>query len=131
MVGDLILEVNGQDIRKLAYSDVAFLLKTLPQGKVNIKIGRFKTSSVSFSFTNNSGMNSVINLSSSASSQQGSKQPSRRNSITAVQTSSITAENETIVSNTSSINVVAKEENSGNSSSSGSKFSTFKPCLKK
>ena len=44
MVGDLLLEVNGNDIRKSPYNDVAFLLKTLPQGKVNIKIGRFKTS---------------------------------------------------------------------------------------
>ncbi|RNA29355.1 multiple PDZ domain isoform X3 [Brachionus plicatilis] len=43
-VGDLILEVNDQDIRKSAYNDVAFLLKTLPQGKVTLKIGRFKTS---------------------------------------------------------------------------------------
>jgi C-terminal processing protease CtpA/Prc len=44
MVGDLILEVNGQDIRKSSYNNAAFLLKTLPQGKVNLKIGRLKLS---------------------------------------------------------------------------------------
>lgn len=43
-MGDLILEVNNQDIRKSNYNDAAFLLKTLPQGKVDLKIGRFKVS---------------------------------------------------------------------------------------
>ena len=65
MVGDLLLEVNGTDIRRSAYNDVAFLLKTLPQGKVNLKIGRFKTSA---------------NVSAS-NSATGSKATSRRNSI--------------------------------------------------
>ncbi|CAF0710871.1 unnamed protein product [Brachionus calyciflorus] len=67
-IGDLILEVNGQDIRKSAYNDVAFLLKTLPQGKVTLKIGRFKTSA------NASNSNSVC------ASLNGSKTTSRRNS---------------------------------------------------
>ena len=44
MVGDLILEVQGQDIRKSSYNNVAFLLKTLAPGKVNLKIGRLKLS---------------------------------------------------------------------------------------
>lgn len=74
MIGDLILEVNGQDIRKSPYNDVAFLLKTLPQGKVNLKIGRFKTSA------NVSASNSA-NVSTNTSAND-SKQTSRRNSIT-------------------------------------------------
>jgi hypothetical protein len=65
MVGDLILEVNGQDIRKSSYNNVAFLLKTLPQGKVNLKIGRLKLSA----------SNSIQN------SQNTSKQGSRRGSF--------------------------------------------------
>lgn len=70
MIGDLILEVNGRDIRKSAYNDVAFLLKTLPQGKVTLKIGRFKTSAnVSASNSGNASTNT-------------SKSTSRRNSIT-------------------------------------------------
>lgn len=64
MIGDLILEVNNQDIRKAAYNDVAFLLKTLAPGKVVLKIGRFKTSA------------------SQTSSGTGSKTTSRRNSTT-------------------------------------------------
>jgi C-terminal processing protease CtpA/Prc len=74
MIGDLILEVNGQDIRKSPYNDVAFLLKTLPQGKVILKIGRFKTSA------NVSASNSA-NVSTNTSAND-SKQTSRRNSIT-------------------------------------------------
>jgi len=73
MVGDLILEVNGQDIRKSSYNNVAFLLKTLPQGKVNLKIGRLKLS------TNNSNNNN--NISSNQNSQNTSKQGSRRGSF--------------------------------------------------
>jgi len=70
MVGDLILEVNSKDIRKSAYNDVAFLLKTLPQGKVTLKIGRLKTSaSASLSNSTNQSANT-------------SKTTSRRNSIT-------------------------------------------------
>ncbi|CAF0749667.1 unnamed protein product, partial [Didymodactylos carnosus] len=45
MSGDLILEVNGQDLRKSPYEHVAYTLKTLPHGKVTIKIGRLKASS--------------------------------------------------------------------------------------
>ena len=74
MVGDLILEVNGQDIRKSSYNNVAFLLKTLPQGKVNLKIGRLKLS------TNNSNNNNN-NISSNQNSQNTSKQGSRRGSF--------------------------------------------------
>jgi C-terminal processing protease CtpA/Prc len=70
MVGDLILEVNSKDIRKSAYNDVAFLLKTLPQGKVSLKIGRLKTSA-SASISN-----------STSQSANTSKTTSRRNSIT-------------------------------------------------
>ena len=66
MVGDLLLEVNGQDIRMSPYNDVAFLLKTLPQGKVSLKIGRFKTSACQ----------------SQSSSANTSNKTSRRNSIT-------------------------------------------------
>ncbi|CAF4656488.1 unnamed protein product [Rotaria sp. Silwood1] len=44
MSGDLILEVNGQDLRTAAYEHVAYTLKTLPHGRVNIKIGRLKPS---------------------------------------------------------------------------------------
>ncbi|UJR25101.1 hypothetical protein I4U23_006461 [Adineta vaga] len=44
MSGDLILEVNGQDLRTAAYEHVAYTLKTLPHGRVNIKIGRLKAS---------------------------------------------------------------------------------------
>ena len=44
MIGDLILEVNEQDIRKAPYNQVAFILKTLaPQTKVTLKIGRLKS----------------------------------------------------------------------------------------
>jgi C-terminal processing protease CtpA/Prc len=72
MIGDLILEVNGKDIRKSAYNDVAFLLKTLQPGKVSLKIGRFKST---FSL---SGSNSANQ------STSNSKTTSRRNSITEV-----------------------------------------------
>jgi InaD-like protein len=44
MSGDLILEVNGQDLRTAAYDHVTYTLKTLPHGRVNIKIGRLKPS---------------------------------------------------------------------------------------
>lgn len=72
MIGDLILEVNGQDIRRSAYSDVAFLLKTLPQGKVSLKVGRFKTSA---------GASAASSVSTSANvSASASKTTSRRNS---------------------------------------------------
>ena len=71
MIGDLILEVNGQDIRKSSYSDVAFLLKTLPQGKVVLKVGRFKTSA-----------NVSLSNSSCVSPAVGSTKTSRRGSIT-------------------------------------------------
>jgi hypothetical protein len=70
MIGDLILEVNGKDIRKSAYNDVAFLLKTLQPGKVSLKIGRFK-STFSMSGTNSSNQ-----------STSNSKTTSRKNSIT-------------------------------------------------
>ena len=70
MIGDLILEVNAKDIRKAPYNDVAFLLKTLQQGKVNLKIGRFKTSA------------NVSNSNSTNTSANGSKTTSRRNSFT-------------------------------------------------
>jgi hypothetical protein len=73
MIGDLILEVNGTDIRKSQYNDVAFLLKTLPQGKVSLKIGRFRTSAT------NSATNSAIQ------SAVSSKTTSRRNSVTQLQ----------------------------------------------
>jgi hypothetical protein len=73
MIGDLILEVNNTDIRKSQYNDVAFLLKTLPQGKVNLKIGRFKTSA-SNSATNSANQSNV-----------SSKTTSRRNSATLAQ----------------------------------------------
>lgn len=46
MIGDLILEVNNKDIRGSSYNNVAFLLKTLPPGKVNLKIGRLKLSTI-------------------------------------------------------------------------------------
>lgn len=73
MIGDLILEVNNQDIRKAAYNDVAFLLKTLAPGKISLKIGRFKTSASQ----------------SQTSSGAGSKTASRRNSTTQQQSSTI------------------------------------------
>ena len=73
MIGDLILEVNNQDIRKAAYNDVAFLLKTLAPGKISLKIGRFKTSASQ----------------SQTSSGTGSKTASRRNSTTQQQASTI------------------------------------------
>jgi hypothetical protein len=73
MIGDLILEVNGTDIRKSQYNDVAFLLKTLPQGKVSLKIGRFRTSAT------NSASNSANQ------SAVSSKTTSRRNSATQLQ----------------------------------------------
>ncbi len=65
MIGDLLLEVNGSDIRKSNYNDIAFLLKTLPQGKVNLKIGRYRTSA------SQSQTNSLNN----------SSKTSRRNSV--------------------------------------------------
>ncbi|CAF1198688.1 unnamed protein product [Adineta steineri] len=55
MSGDLILEVNGQDLRNAAYEHVAYTLKTLPHGKVNIKIGRLKASSQSQNRPNSVG----------------------------------------------------------------------------
>ncbi|CAF2616811.1 unnamed protein product [Rotaria sp. Silwood2] len=42
MSGDLILEVNGKDLRTAAYEQVAYTLKTLPHSRVYIKIGRLK-----------------------------------------------------------------------------------------
>jgi len=42
MSGDLIVEVNGKDLRTAAYEQVAYTLKTLPHGRVEIKIGRLK-----------------------------------------------------------------------------------------
>ncbi|CAF3059816.1 unnamed protein product [Rotaria socialis] len=42
MSGDLILEVNEKDLRLAAYEQVAYTLKTLPHGRVYIKIGRLK-----------------------------------------------------------------------------------------
>ncbi|KAL7670580.1 hypothetical protein ACOME3_005516 [Neoechinorhynchus agilis] len=42
--GDVLLEVNGRKISKLAYDDIVYLLKTLPYGKVNLNIGRLKPS---------------------------------------------------------------------------------------
>ncbi|UJR23757.1 hypothetical protein I4U23_026734 [Adineta vaga] len=42
MSGDLILEVNGKDLRTAAYEQVAFTLKTLPHERVYIKVGRLK-----------------------------------------------------------------------------------------
>ncbi|CAF0743296.1 unnamed protein product [Rotaria sordida] len=44
MSGDLILEVNGKDLRSAAYEQVAYTLKTLPHARVYIKIGRLKAS---------------------------------------------------------------------------------------
>jgi hypothetical protein len=78
MIGDLILEVNNHDIRKSSYSDVAFLLKTLPQGKVNLKVGRFKTSA------NASASNSANGSSCVSPTQVGSTKTSRRNSSTQI-----------------------------------------------
>jgi hypothetical protein len=49
MSGDLILDVNGQDLRTAAYEHVAYTLKTLPHGRVTIKIGRLKASQNSVS----------------------------------------------------------------------------------
>ncbi|CAF1185501.1 unnamed protein product, partial [Adineta ricciae] len=42
MSGDLILEVNGKDLRTAAYEQVAYTLKTLPHERVFIKVGRLK-----------------------------------------------------------------------------------------
>ena len=126
MVGDLILEVNGQDIRKMAYNDVAFLLKTLPQGKVSIKVGRFRTSA------SNSGAASVAQLSAAASGQ-GSNQTSRRSSITnqtlatttATSTSTTTVlASDALVGEDVGVENVAADKNQN-------KLTTFKPCLKK
>ena len=61
MPGDLILEVNGQDLRRAEYSRVAHTLKvrnvspeidspsffssqTLPHARIHIKLGRLKVS---------------------------------------------------------------------------------------
>ena len=74
MIGDLILEVNSHDIRRSPYNEVAFLLKTLPQGKVNLKIGRFKTSA------------NVSNSNSANASANASKISSRRNSLSGAAT---------------------------------------------
>ncbi len=65
MIGDLLLEVNGTDMRKSNYNDIAFLLKTLPQGKVHIKIGRYRTSASQ----------------SQSNSLNSSSKTSRRNSV--------------------------------------------------
>jgi C-terminal processing protease CtpA/Prc len=78
MIGDLILEVNNQDIRKSSYSDVAFLLKTLPQGKVNLKVGRFKTSA-NVSASNSGNASSCV-----SPTQVSSNKTSRRNSSTQI-----------------------------------------------
>jgi C-terminal processing protease CtpA/Prc len=44
MVGDVLLEVNGLNIRSSPYNSVAYLLKTLPaQSKVQLKVGRFRS----------------------------------------------------------------------------------------
>lgn len=66
MVGDLILEVNGQDIRRSSYNNVAFLLKTLPPGKVCLKIGRLKLSTITNS-------QNSFNISKQASRRESSK----------------------------------------------------------
>ena len=79
MIGDLILEVNNQDIKRSPYNEVAFLLKTLPQGKVNLKIGRFKTSA--------------------NSSKNGSKITSRKNSFTKTDLSKQQTTNSILTSN--------------------------------
>ncbi|KAL1129913.1 hypothetical protein AAG570_012857 [Ranatra chinensis] len=42
MKGDQILEVNGQDLRKMSHDEAAAVLKTTA-GRVNMKLGRFKT----------------------------------------------------------------------------------------
>jgi len=42
MSGDLILEVNGKDLRTATYEHIAYTLKTLPHDRVYIKIGRLK-----------------------------------------------------------------------------------------
>jgi C-terminal processing protease CtpA/Prc len=119
MVGDLILDVNGQDIRKMAYNDVAFLLKTLPQGKVTLRIGRFKVSSS----TSNSGQTSQAGTPSA----QGSKQTSRRASlVNQISTTTVTiCEQATVIAE----NNPGDNQNSSNIGSS--KLTTFKPCLKK
>jgi len=49
MSGDLILEVNGKDLRAATYEQVAYTLKTLPHARVYIKIGRLKANSQSCS----------------------------------------------------------------------------------
>ncbi|CAF1001759.1 unnamed protein product, partial [Adineta ricciae] len=67
MSGDLILEVNGQDLRAAAYEHVAYTLKTLPHGRVNIKIGRLKASAQTQSRQNSAG-NDRKNRSRSSSS---------------------------------------------------------------
>lgn len=60
MVGDLILDVNGNDIRQAPYNEVAYLLKTLPpQTKVLLKIGRLKSNSSKSSSRKNSTTNST------------------------------------------------------------------------
>ncbi|CAF1476859.1 unnamed protein product, partial [Didymodactylos carnosus] len=75
MSGDLILEVNGQDLRKAPYEHVAYTLKTLPHGKVTIKIGRLKPSS-----HGQSRQNSVSTERKSRSRSTSSSQTARRNS---------------------------------------------------
>lgn len=137
MVGDLILEVNSQDIRKMPYNDVAFLLKTLPQGRVVLKIGRFKTSA-----SNSASASATQSL---TSSQQGSKQPSRRNSIGGSgggsnnnpSSSSATISSAATVIPPSSSAPITKADDSvstntlTNEPNDNSKLTTFKPCLKK
>ncbi len=57
MVGDLLLEVNGLNIRTSPYNDVAYLLKTLPaQTKVQLKIGRFKALNLTTTTTTTNGL---------------------------------------------------------------------------
>jgi hypothetical protein len=114
MVGDLILDVNAHDIRKMAYNDVAFLLKTLPQGKVALRIGRFKASSSASSPTSAVGTPSA----------QGSKQTSRRASL-------VNQTSTTVVTICEQSTVIATADNADNQNTSSSKLTTFKPCLKK
>ncbi|CAF3807288.1 unnamed protein product, partial [Rotaria magnacalcarata] len=52
MSGDLILEVNGKDLRLAAYEQVAYTLKTLPHGRVYIKIGRLKVNAHDYVVSN-------------------------------------------------------------------------------
>jgi hypothetical protein len=119
MVGDLILDVNGQDIRKMAYSDVAFLLKTLPQGKVSLRVGRFKSSTAGSPGTGSG---------SGVSSAPGSKPSSRRTSLVSQQTTTAAAATTTT---TTTVTICEQATVIGADAAVCSKLTTFKPCLKK